>query len=279
MCMIKGIGLLINMLSLLSLTKARDIAYKLFSTPRTGKIKNSQVPLFLSTSKRSHFIFNGLEIQCYQWNSERTELPLVILFHGWESNSSRWEAMITYLGDGYRYVCIDSMGLGLSEGNNLSVIDYSHLMDYALSKYKPTYVVSHSLGSFALLYQLSVSKYESIDKVVLMGCLDCFDSVVNNYIQMLGYKTAVVDSLNSYLESLINMRMKDYASHCFINTVSNNLLIIHDKDDKVVDIEECCAFHSIAQERDIELFYTKGLGHSVQDAIVYQKVLDYFNKK
>lgn len=277
--MIKGIGLLINVLSLLSLTKARDIAYKLFSTPRTGKIKKNQVPLFLSQSKRSSFVFNDLEIQCYQWNSERTDLPLVMLFHGWESNTSRWEAMITYLGDKYRYVCIDSMGLGLSDGSNLSVIDYSRLMDCALSKYEPTYVVSHSLGSFALLYQLSVYQYSFVEKVVLMGCLDCFDSVVNNYIQMLGYKTAVVESLNTYLESLINMSMKDYASQRFINTVPNELLIIHDMDDKVVDIEECSTFHSIARERGIELFYTEGLGHSVQDAVVYQKVLDYFNKK
>lgn len=277
--MIKGIGLLINVLSLLSLKKARDIAYKLFSTPRTGKIKKSQIPLFLSQSRRSSFIFNGLEIQCYQWNSEQADLPLVMLFHGWESNTSRWEAMITHLGDNYRYVCIDSMGLGLSEGSNLSVIDYSHLIDYALSKYKPTYVVSHSLGSFALLYQLSVSKYLFVDKVVLMGCLDCFDSVVNNYVQMLGYRTAIVNSLNVYLESLINMSMKNYASQHFINKVSNELLIIHDKDDTIVDLIECSTFHSIAQERGIELFYTEGLGHSVQHTKVYQKVLDYFNKK
>lgn len=277
--MIKGIGLLINVLSLFSLTKARDIAYKLFSTPRTGKIKKNQVPLFLSQSKRSSFVFNDLEIQCYQWNSERTDLPLVMLFHGWESNANRWEQMIDYLGDGYQYICVDSMGLGLSDGKNLSVIDYSRLIDYCLSTYQPNYVVSHSLSSFALLYQLAQRSYPFIEKVVLMGCLDRFQVVIDNYVGMLGYRTTLVKSLNAFLESLIHMSLSDYVSNQFIQKASNDVLIIHDRSDVVVELKECMTFHNIAKEKGIEVFYTDDLGHSMQDPIVFQKVLNYFKEK
>lgn len=277
--MIKGIGLLINVLSLLSLTKARDIAYKLFSTPRSGKIKKDQIPLFLSQSKRSSFVFNDLEIQCYQWNSERTDLPLVMLFHGWESNTNRWEQMISYLGDDYQYICVDSMGLGLSDGKNLSVIDYSRLIDYCLSTYKPNYVVSHSLGSFALLYQLAQRSYPFIQKVILMGCLDRFQVVIDNYVGMLGYRTTLVKNLNEFLESLTHMSLSDYVSNQFIQNVSNDVLIIHDRSDVIVELKECMTFHNIAKEKGIEVFYTDDLGHSMQDPIVFQKVLNYFKEK
>ncbi|WP_121966894.1 S9 family peptidase [Myroides sp. N17-2] len=277
--MIKSIGLLVNVISLFSMQKARAIAYKLFSTPRTGKLKTSKTPAFLAQSNRSSFVFNGLTIQCYQWNTDRRELPLVMLFHGWESNASRWEQMITYFGTEFRYVCIDSMGLGLSDGSNLSVIDYSRLMDVCLTKYQPDYVVSHSLGSFALLHQLSVGQYPFVRKAALTGCLDKFQSVIDNYNNLLGYRASLRDSLLAYLESLIAMKMDQYASQHFIKEVSTDLLLIHDRDDVVVALKECTEFHKEAINRGIEVFYTQELGHSVQDPIVFEKVLTYFKKK
>lgn len=277
--MVKCIGLLVNVISLFSLQRARAIAYRLFSTPRTGKLKASKAPAFLAGSTRSSFVFNDLTIQCYQWNTDRRELPLLMLLHGWESNASRWEQMITYFGSEFRYVCIDSMGLGLSDGSNLSVIDYSRLMDVSLAKYKPDYVVSHSLGAFALLHQLSVGQYPFVKKVVLMGCLDRFQNVIDNYNSLLGYRESLKDSLLVYLESLIEMKMEQYASQYFIKDVSTDVLIIHDTDDEAVLLNECTVFHKEAINRGIEVFYTQGLGHSVQADIVFEKVLTYFKDK
>ncbi|MCC9043096.1 alpha/beta hydrolase [Myroides sp. M-43] len=276
--MIKSIGFLVNLISLFSLQSARSIAYKLFSTPRTGKLKANKPPVFLAQSNRSSFVFNGLTIQCYLWNNENSTLPIVMLFHGWESNASRWEQMITYFGIEFRYICIDSMGLGLSGGSNLSVIDYSRLMDVCLTKYQPDYVVSHSLGAFALLHQLSVGQYPFIKKAILMGCLDKFQGVIDNYNNLLGYRESLKNNLLVYLESLINMKMDQYASRYFIKEIATDVLIIHDKNDEAVVLDECTVFHQEARDRGIEVFYTQGFGHSVQDPIVFDKILTYFKK-
>lgn len=277
--MVRCIGLLINIVSLFSMKKARQIAYKLFSTPRSGKLDLRQLPPFLAETRRTSFIYEKWNIQSYQWNSDRHDLPLVLLFHGWESNASRWEQMITYLGKEFRYICIDSMGLGVSDGSNLSVIDYSHLIDHCLITFKPNYIVSHSLGSFALLHQLSVGYYPFIDKVVLMGCLDKFQHVINNYNRLLHYRSSLREALLLYLESLIDMKMDKYASHCFIKHVSLDILLIHDRDDVIVALNECTSFHEEVSKKGIEIFYTEGLGHSVQAPIVFQKVFDYFKEK
>ncbi|ALU26553.1 MULTISPECIES: alpha/beta hydrolase [Myroides] len=274
--MVKCLGLLINLLSLFAPKRACAIAYKLFSTPRKGQLKRRDIPYFLSEAHQDRFVYDGLSIQCYRWNQERSELPLMMLFHGWESNAGRWEELVTYLDDQYQYISIDAMGLGLSDGSNLSVIDYSHLMDHCLRAFRPQYVVAHSLGAFALLHQMSVVKYDFVEKVVLMACLDRFQHVIDNYIGMLGYWKKVSSDLLRFLEGLIDMDMGEYASRNFIKSLSNQTLIIHDKEDVVVELAECTVFHDFANQKGIEVYYTEGLGHSVQDRIVFEKIKNYF---
>ncbi|WP_235279895.1 hypothetical protein [Myroides sp. A21] len=123
---------------------------------------------------------------------------------------------------------------------------------------------------------MSVVKYDFVEKVVLMACLDRFQHVIDNYIGMLGYWKKVSSDLLRFLEGLIDMDMGEYASRNFIKSLSNQTLIIHDKEDVVVELAECTVFHDFANQKGIEVYYTEGLGHSVQDRIVFEKIKNYF---
>ncbi|MDR2221317.1 MAG: alpha/beta hydrolase [Flavobacteriaceae bacterium] len=270
----KVVGFAINILSLFSMRKAVDIAYLLFSTPRKGKF-TGDIPSFLSNTHQVQISYNSNYIQGYLWNEEEQDLPLVFLVHGWESNSVRWEQLITYLKGSYRLLCIDAMGLGASPGKNLSVIEYSRLIGFCMNQYKPSVVVAHSLGAFATLYQVCKQQPLYIKKLVLMAGLDQFNLIATNYIKLLGYNRKLTKAFYGYLEELIEMPLLAYSSQNFIDTIPCSALIIHDVNDDYVRIDECEVYHEKAAKKNIKIIKTVGLGHSLQDVSVFEEISNF----
>ena len=90
--MTKSFGLVVNGVSLFNPEKAGHIAYNLFSNPRDGKL--NAYSDFLQNANREIIIYNEHQIQTYEWEGGK---ETVLLMHGWESNSNRWQGMIQYL--------------------------------------------------------------------------------------------------------------------------------------------------------------------------------------
>jgi pimeloyl-ACP methyl ester carboxylesterase len=195
--------------------------------------------------------------------------------HGWESNAARWEQVVDYLDGKYRVLCVDAMGLGASPGKNLSVIEYSKLIGFCFEKYQPSIVVAHSLGAFATLYQVDQQQPLYIKKLILMAGLDQFNLIANNYVKLLGYNKKLIKAFYEYLEGLINMPLKEYSSREFIDFITCDVLIIHDSDDDYVRLDECSVYHKKAAEKGVKIIVTHGLGHSLQDASVFEEISNF----
>ncbi len=274
----KFVGFIVNVISLFSVQSAVNISYKFLTSPRKGQIKPNEVPPFLKTSNHKRLSYKDSFIQTYEWNSERRDLPIILFFHGWESNSNRWEAMIGYFGNNYRYIAVDAIGLGQTPGQKISIIDYSEMIDFCLKEFAPTYVISHSLGSFALLNKLANESYPSIERVVLLGCLDEYGTVIKNYVVMMGYRNAIHQKLVARVEKVIDMPIKQYASHLLIDKCSMPILLIHDKGDDIIYEGDCVKFHQKLTDLGQKLIMTDGLGHSLQDKGVYQSILSFLQE-
>lgn len=274
----KFVGFIVNLISLISVQRAVNISYKFLTTPLKGQIKPNQIPPFLKTSLDKRLPYKDSYIQTYEWNSKRSELPIILFFHGWESNSNRWEAMINYFGDDYHYICVDAIGLGQTPGKKISIIDYSEMVSFCLKEFTPTYVISHSLGAFALLNKLASDRYPSIQKVVFLGCLDEYGTVIKNYVVMMGYRDIIHQKLVARVEKVINMPIEQYASYLLIDKCSMPILLIHDKRDDVIYEEDCVKFHQKITDLGQKLVKTDGLGHSLQDKEVYQLVFGFLQE-
>lgn len=272
----KIIGCLLNIFSKFYFKKSVFIAFDLFCKPRAGKL-HGDLPQILMESEINRFDYKDSFIQYYWWNKDLKNKPIVLLIHGWESNAARWEPLIRYLGQNYRILGFDAKGLGASPGRRFNVPEFSELIGTVISKFRPTLIVSHSLGSFALLAQLAKVHYEFISKVVLTGCLDKFGDVLLNYSKMMGYNKELENGILRYAENLIDMPIDNYASRLFIKSVNARFLLIHDKRDEIVLLEECETFHRVFKDLDHTIVYTDVYGHSLQGAEVYQTIGNFIS--
>lgn len=273
----KVVGALVNLISLGSMQTAVHWVHKLFATPRKGKLKPQQLPVFLQQAHLDFLIYKGEKVYTYQWNQTAVDKPLILLIHGWESNSARWEALVEYLEDTFRYVALDAPSLGMSYGKNLSVKNYQEVIDLALTTFKPQFVVGHSLGAFALFQQIGERNYPWLEKVVIMGAFDRFEVILSHYYNLLGYSKRVREAYRDYFQRLINKPLSSYSSTEASKAVHIPVLCIHDKEDPQISYQEAEYFHQALMQKKNMLVSTVNLGHSLQDEAVFKTIQTFFD--
>ncbi len=268
----KVVGTLVNVLSLISVNKAVYWVHKLFSTPRKGKFKPAYLPEFLRQAKVETLVYQGEQVYTYQWHTQAIDKPLILLIHGWESNSARWEALHTYLGDAFRLVAFDAPSLGQSKGKNLSVKNYQEVIDLVIQHFQPQGIVAHSLGAFTAFQQLSVTSYPSVQKAVILGSFDRFEEILAQYFLLLGYNRRLRQAYRHYIETLLGQPLANYCSTQATTTMPIPILCIHDIHDAQVSFQEAIGFHQALQAKNNPVVTTIDLGHSLQDPLVFETI-------
>ncbi|SPE78376.1 2-succinyl-6-hydroxy-2, 4-cyclohexadiene-1-carboxylate synthase [Flavobacterium columnare] len=263
----KSVGLYLNILSFLFPQKALDLAFTLFSSPRKGKLNKNKLPLFLEESKKEKLKYENATFQTYMWKGNETKILLV---HGWESNSSRWEKIVLYLKNtGSTIIALDAPAHGLSQGKKFSVPQYSLFIHEVVQKYQPQYLIGHSIGGNACLYYQHVFPTE-IKKIIVLGAPCDFEIILNNYIALLSLNSKLTKELKEKWELEYKQKIEDFSAQLFVQNSKIKGLIIHDIEDKTVAINEG---KKIAQAWKESLFIeTKELGHSLQDEKVFKEI-------
>ena len=144
---IKLIGSTLNGISYISPKYASKLAINLFSKPRKGKITEEQLPLLESAFIEEH-TYNDLSIMTYRWIGKG---KTILLVHGWESNSARWEFLIKeFKIKGYTIVALDAPAHGNSGGKFFNAVLYAEFINVVANKFQPEIIIGHSVGGMAL---------------------------------------------------------------------------------------------------------------------------------
>lgn len=267
----KTLGFFLNLLYFINAQKSTSLAYALFSTPQSGKLTADTLPEFLQLAQFKRLRFKEHRIQTYRWSGTGSTILLV---HGWQSNSSRWQQLIEYLQTfNYNIITLDAPGQGLSNGKEFSPPIYSAFIDTALKEFRPKILISHSLGSFSTLYQLANSTYPELEKNIILGCPNTFKNIVNNFQNLLSFSDRNYQALVKLMEQMINMPLEDYNSDRFIQKISLPTLIIHDRHDETIPFSEAISILNASEKTTI--IATDNLGHSLQNDKVYQSIAHF----
>jgi pimeloyl-ACP methyl ester carboxylesterase len=267
---IKTIGFCLNILSYFLPEQTAKIAYQIFSRPRKRKLKEKEMPFVLKKSKHLRL---G-DIQCYIWEgSEKT----VLLVHGWESNSSRWNRFLKHLKmQGYNVVAIDAPAHGLSGCLDFNAIKYASFIEVAIKEFNPHYIIGHSVGAMATIYNQFKNPDNNVEKIVSLGTPSDFRFIFNNYISMFSYNKRVVDSLEQYYVENFNLKIDDFSCALFAKNIKIPGFIAHDIADKIIPISESKKIHKNWQNS--MYFETNGLGHSLQNMALFEKIIDFLSE-
>ena len=267
----KSIGLYINVLSFVFPKKASQLAYGFFSEPREGKLSKEKLPEILQEAQSEIFQLQDNSFHTYTWKGNDT---VILLVHGWESNASRWGNLLPYLKkSGSTIIAIDGPAHGLSSGTEFNIPQYAEFIHVAVQKFKPQYLIGHSIGGKTCLYYQSVYQNDAVKKMVILGAPSDFKIILNNYTTLLSLNNKLSKSLEAHYLTNFKLSLEQFSGKIFASKLNIKGLIAHDIDDSVVLFEE--AKKIAAAWKNVVFIETKGLGHSMHDDELYKKVYNF----
>ncbi len=267
----KAIGLYINILSFTHPKSAARLAYKFFSEPRDGRLLKENLPGILQEANAEMITHNDLIFQAYTWQGNS---HTILLIHGWESNTSRWEQLLYYLkSSGSTIIALDAPAHGLTSGSEFNIPRYAQFVDVMVSRFRPQVMIGHSLGGATALYYQSHFPNDSIKKMIILGAPCDLDTLLNNYRSMLGLNSKVFHMLKKHFLKHFRIRTKEFSGSLFASKIKIEGLLAHDKDDDIVSYREG---EKIAKAwPGAEFVTTRGLGHSMHGEALYRKIYHY----
>ncbi|WP_034061817.1 alpha/beta fold hydrolase [Lacinutrix jangbogonensis] len=267
---IKIIGNVLNAVSYVSPKYASDKALDLFSTPRQGRVLENQ-KVFLDSAEALHLKYESISISTYQWKGNG---KTILLAHGWESNTHRWETLITKLKTlNYNIVSLDAPAHGASSGKQFNAVLYSECIHLTAEHYKPDIIIGHSVGGMASGFYQNNYQNKDLEKLILLGAPSEFTSVFKRYVDMMGYNERIENGLNNLVLDRFKKLPSYFSLANFVKTIHTKTLIIHDVDDKIIPYNDA---KMIAENhKNATLISTTGYGHGLRNDVVYDHVIDF----
>jgi predicted alpha/beta hydrolase family esterase len=268
---VKSVGQYINLLHFVSPKKALELSYTLFSNPKKGRFYKENLPTILQDTHKETFQHNEHHFQTYTWKGNNIKILLV---HGWESNSARWEKMLPHLQQsGSTIIAIDAPAHGQSSGKEFNVPRYAEFINKAVKKFEPNIIIGHSIGGSACLYHQYLHPETSIQKMVLLGAPSDLKTLLDNYIQMLSLSPKMFSPLEKHYLKNFNIKLNNFSGGDLAKEIKVEGIIAHDTSDTVVAFEEG---KKIAHNWEKGHFITtQNLGHSMHDDTLYKEIYQF----
>ncbi|MDQ7916042.1 alpha/beta hydrolase [Mesonia sp. MT50] len=265
------IGMQFNSQHLIQPKKVALKAFDLFCAPRKGKVKPEQ-EAFLDKAKDEVILFQEKKIQTYRWPGNNKKILLV---HGWESNTHRWEDFIKKLQkENYDVFAFDAPAHGYSEGRLINVPLYANAIQEVVNHISPAMIIGHSIGAMSTIYHQHQFKND-VEKLILLGPPSELSAIMSDYQKLLQLKPRVMKTLEEHFYKELGYKFEDFSIAKFAKKVKKPGLIIHDQYDKIAPIAASKAIHK--EWKNSELIITEGGGHSLNNEQVYQHMLSFIN--
>jgi pimeloyl-ACP methyl ester carboxylesterase len=270
---IKSIGNALNATSLISAKYASKKALNLFASPRKGRYTELQRKLINSALSET-LQYENLEISTYRWVGKG---KTILLAHGWESNASRWEYILNDLkSQDYNIIALDAPAHGRSDGKQFNAVLYSEFINVVAQKFQPSVLIGHSVGGMASVFCMHNHDLPSVNKLVLLGAPAHFTGVFSRYKSMMGYNNRISNGLDKIVFERFGQPVDYFSAANFTKSFEAKGLIIHDKKDKIIPIEDALLFAN--RYKNSQLIETEGFGHSLKNASLTPKIINFINQ-
>lgn len=273
----RRIGKMLNLLATVAPTQAGRMAFRIFCTPRSGKLRPKDMDFLATAHEQATHHIEQHAIQTYIWQpSKKVDSPPTALFlHGWESNSARWQRFVHAFRDaGFRVMAFDAPAHGGSSGKMLNLIIYSGVVKGFLEKNgAPDVLIGHSIGGAATVMSIAAFGAPRPKKAAVLGVFAESTRVIRDFGHVLGLDEKVLEYAKREVLRRSQMPLEAYS----IREKSRLLadlpgLVLHDTDDEVAPFAEG---QQVAEAWGAQFIETQGLGHRMQDKEVVRALLRF----
>lgn len=263
-------------LALLSPRKAAEAAFILFCTPYSGKPKR-EIPAIFHKATPAHFTLDELTIRGWKWQSQHTNGKKVLIVHGFDSCSYKFDKYVTaLLHEGFEVLAFDAPGHGTSDGKRLNVLIYRNMLWEINNRFGPLYgIMAHSIGGLAAA--VAAEQLPGLSKLVLIAPATETSSAVTGFAKLVGLTPELKKELEQVIIRLGKLPVSYYSISRALPNITTPILWLHDEDDKI------CSFSDVKPVRDTNpsntrFLITKGLGHNkiYRDDKVRKEIISFF---
>ncbi len=272
---LKKIQFFSKMMQFFAPNYAVKFAYKLFSTPFKFDVPEREQMMRESSQVERVYVQSidkEIDVLSYGYSPKR-----VLLVHGWAGRPTQFFRLADkLLENGYMVITFDGPAHGNSEGKMTNILEFVEVIKHLYVKYDGfTSAVGHSFGGMALY---NASKTVRFDSFVTIGAANKVSDVTSSFCNDLGMSEKTAKRLDAFIENKFQLKITDYDSETFKNDLNVPVLIVHDENDKEVDVK--CATEINKAVTNSKLHITKGLGHKriLKDVEVADDIVEFIKQ-
>lgn len=247
---------------------------RLFSTPIRYKAPERE-QMFRKSAKNIRFKVPALnkELQIYEYGYSKKK---VLLIHGWAGRGSQmYHLADKILENKMMVISFDGPAHGLSEGKQTNLLEFIESVKAIDNEFGPfDAAVGHSFGGMSLLN--AVYNGCQFKKIVTIGADNSIPDIFDYFVSKMELSPRISASLKSLFESKYQRKISELNSDHCAKGVSIPTLVIHDSEDRYVNVSSAFAIRQNLENG--EILITNGLGHHriLKDPGIVERVVAYF---
>ncbi|MEN8958078.1 MAG: alpha/beta hydrolase, partial [Flavobacteriales bacterium] len=249
---------LLNITSFLAPNYCGKLAVDIFSKVRRKTIRDQEKP-FYDQAKKFEVAREGENVSCYELGNP--DGKLLFLVHGWESNPGCFVHFLPHLSK-YRIIAFTLPSHAHNKETHTNMYECKDAFKLVLEHIKPTeqfHVVAHSLGSSVTTFALSETSCQ-VDKLVFLSANNKIEQVFQDFQTLLGFNDRVYRLLEKRIEKMVGDKLSEMTVEERLEKVKfNELLLIHDKYDKIIRYENSEVLHQ--KFKNSQLIPFEKIGH------------------
>ena len=266
------IRLFFSILSFLSPKQASRLAMMLFQRPRIKKTRPRELDLYNTFDER-RISYEPEDLYVYEKGP--SDAHRILLVHGWESGpGSLYAIAIALVNKGFRVLVMGLPAHGKSRLRKTNMISASHSIRHLMEQErleKNFSIITHSFGSGATVLALRNTDRRP-DHLIFLTSPDRMCAIFSDFGRQIHIGKKAYDLLIRRTEQFTPVKMKDFNISEFIGQINfGRLLLMHDREDKVLPWDNAEAIHAKNPETQLIALQNKGHYRMLWD----QEVIDH----
>ena len=258
--MLKLIKFYFSILSIVSPKTASKSAFELFQKVRKKDIRKREQPFYDKASLYT-VKYKKENLDCYEFGKEHNDV--VVLVHGWDSNAGCMYGFIDKLvAANKRVIAFNLPGHAFYKADQTNYLECKQAFELIindLSDYERISFISHSFGSGIVAYGLSELNLK-VDKLVLLTSPNFIIDIFTDFKNLIGLGNKAFDLMTKKASTLLEEDVKKVSTEGKLQLINyNDVLLIHDKNDKIIPFENTVRINNAIIKSRIESF--ENIGH------------------
>ncbi|MDB5246758.1 MAG: alpha/beta hydrolase [Segetibacter sp.] len=269
----------LKVIEIFSVKLAAKEAFELFCTPYSRRKSYEAPPIFEEAEKIS-FNFQGHKIHGFGWKPETPNGKKILICHGFDSLSYRFEKYIQpLLKEGFDVFAFDAPAHGISSGKTINALLYKEMIMEVQTSYGPFFgIMAHSFGGIAASLFVEELKDNLPKRLVLIAPATETTRSITDFCKYLTISRKLQEEMEKLIIEVGGQQPSWYSVARIIQLITIPTLWLHDLNDRITPYDDMKHLREL-NLLHVEFEITEGLGHSLyKDDKVAKHIIEFLKQ-